>query len=335
MEGFKKSFINASQLPLVIQPARTYSKADFFQLLASQQKVLKEHITKYGGILLRGFPIESADDFSDSLRHLGIGKFVDYIGGDSPRNKVNGEVYTSTEAPPSIKIPLHNELSFVKYYPNHISFFCQIPPKEKGETIIADARKVLEEIDPAVKQRFVNNGLRYVSCYFYKSKLMDVLNKLQPSHKSWIQVFETDAKADVEKKCREHDFDFKWAKNDWLQISQVRPAVMSHPETGEKVWFNQAHLYDFSPKLLGLWRYIGAKVFYCRPHTKLHQIFYADNTPIPRSDLYHVMDVLDKQTIAFSWQKGDLLVLDNVLSMHGRAVFEGKRRILTAMTSKQ
>ena len=45
------------------------------------------------------------------------------------------------------------------------------------------------------------------------------------------------------------------------------------------------------------------------------------------------MDVLDKNTIAFQWLKGDALVLDNVLSMHGRAAFTGKRRILASMTS--
>lgn len=334
MEDFKIAFINKEQLPLVIQPFQTSSsKNDFFDLLSSQKNHFKQKLLKYGGILFRGFPLQTASDFADAVRHLGLGDFVDYIGGDSPRNKINEGVYTSTEAPPSIKIPLHNELSFVKYYPKNIYFFCEIPPKAEGETIIADARKVFDAIDPVVKQYFINKNLRYVSCYYYKSLIMKWLNKIQPSHKSWIQVFETDSKKEVERKCQEHEFDYKWTKNDWLQISQIRPAVMPHPETGENVWFNQAHLYDFNPKLLGMWRYIGAKALYCRQHTKLHQIFYGDESPIPRAHLYHVLNVLDTQAIAFSWQKGDLLVLDNVLAMHGRATFKGKRRVLAAMTS--
>jgi alpha-ketoglutarate-dependent taurine dioxygenase len=334
MEGFKTVFLNKEQLPLVVQPSRVFSsKKDFFDLISAQRSVLKQKLLKYGGILFRGFPLQNADDFAAFIRYLGTGECVDYIGGDSPRNKIKDGVYTSTEAPPSIKIPLHNELSFVKYYPKHIYFFCETPSLVGGETIIADARKVLEEVDPEVKLRFVNKGIRYVSCYYYKSQVMNWLNKIAPSHKSWIQVFETDSKHDVEKKCREHEFEYQWTKNDWLRISQVRPAVLTHPETGEKVWFNQAHLYDFNPKLLGTWRYVGAKLFYCRKHTKLHEVFYADHTYIPRTDLYHVMDVLDANTIAFPWQKGDVLVLDNILTMHGRATFEGKRRILAAMTS--
>lgn len=333
MEIFKKAFINKEQLPIVIQSTQDCSKSDFFNLLTSQKAIFKQHLLKYGGILFRGFPLQNANDFAEAIRQLGLGQFVDYIGGDSPRNKINDGVYTSTEAPPSIKIPLHNELSFVKFYPKNIYFFCEVPPQSKGETIIADSRKVFEAIDHSIKQRFINKRLRYVSCYYFKSSVMNLLNKIQPSHKSWIQVFETDSKKEVEEKCKQHEFEYKWTKNDWLQISQVRPAIIDHPETGEKVWFNQAHLYDFNPKLLGAWRYIGAKLFYCRQHTKLHQIFYGDQTPILRSDLYHILDVLDSQTITFPWQKGDLLVLDNVLAMHGRATFEGKRRVLTAMTS--
>ena len=61
-------------------------------------------------------------------------------------------------------------------------------------------------------------------------------------------------------------------------------------------------------------------------------MFFANGSPIPREDLYHVLDVLDANTVYFPWQKGDLLILDNVLAMHGRATFTGKRRILTAMT---
>ena len=241
MEGIKTSYINKEQLPLVMTPSREFSsQSHFFELIKANQFFFKEKLAKYGGILLRGFPLNNAKDFATVIHHLGLGHFVDYIGGDSPRNKIYEGVYTSTEAPPSFKIPLHNELSFVKHYPKHIYFFCEVAPQANGETIIADTRKVYDAIDTEVRERFMHKGLRYVSCYFYKNHLMQLLTK--NSHKSWIQVFETESKSEVEKLCHEHDFEFRWAKNDWLQISQVRPATLHHPETGEKAWFNQAHL---------------------------------------------------------------------------------------------
>lgn len=326
-------FITKEELPLVVEPKnKNMERQEFFTLLSQNRNYFRQSLLKYGGLLFRNFPINNEDDFAELIKSLDFGKFIDYIGGDSPRNKIKEGIYTSTEAPPSVKIPLHNELSFVKKYPKHIYFYCHIPPQEKGETIIGDARKIYQSIDPAVRKRFVDKGLKYVSCYYLKSKLMNLVNRLQRSHKSWIDVFETDDKQEAEKKCRENDFNFKWNQNDWIEISQLRPAVMNHPETQEMVWFNQVHLYDFNPKLLGLWRYIGAKLFYCRKHMRLHEIFFADGTRIPREDLYHIMDMLDANTIAFPWQKGDVMLLDNVLAMHGRATFSGKRRILTAMT---
>lgn len=333
MDGFSTTFITQEKIPLVIQPInKNISKSEFLQLIDKNREMLKKLLLKHGGLLFRNFPIESADDFAGVIEQMQTGPFLDYIGGDSPRNKIRDGIYTSTEAPPSVKIPLHNELSFVKKYPSHIYFFCQIAPNEKGETIIGDARKIYQCVDDDVKNRFIERRLKYVSHYYHKSAIMTFLNKLQPSHKSWLQVFETENKKEVERMCHENEFAFQWHKNDWIQISQTRPPVIAHPTTKEKVWFNQVHLYDFNPKLLGMWRYVGAKLFYCRKNTKLHEVYYADQEPIARDDIYHIMDVLDANTIHFPWHKGDVLLLDNVLTMHGRATFSGKRRVLTAMT---
>lgn len=334
MDGLEKKFINKDNLPLVITPTqkKPITFNEFIQLVEKNKDELKKDLLKYGGLLFRNFPVSNADEFASFIKHFGLGKFLDYIGGDSPRDKINDGVYTSTEAPPSVKIPLHNELSFVKNYPKHIYFYCHVPPQEKGETIIADSRKIYQSVDEAVKRNFIEKGLKYVSCYYYKSNLMNLVNKMQRSHKSWIHVFETENKKDVERLCYENEFEYKWNQNDWIQISQKRPAAITHPETNEMVWFNQAHLYDFNPKLLGWWRYAAAKAFYIRKHMRLHEIYYADSSKIPRDELYHVLDVLDENTIYSPWQKGDVLVLDNVLAMHGRATFKGKRRVLTAMT---
>lgn len=332
-EAFDLSHFGTEPLPLVLSPRRSSSRGDFLELLRSERASLRARLLEHGALLFRGWPVDDAQDFSAAIEALGTGASVSYIGGDSPRRKITGAVYTSTEAPPAVKIPLHNELSFVRDYPKHIYFFCDIAPPARGETILGDARRVYRALDPAVRERFIDKQLKYVSAYYGHSLLMDLVNSLQPSHKSWRDVFETTRRDEVERLCREHDFEFEWHDANWIKISQTRPAAIVHPETGERVWFSQAHLYDFNPRLLGTWRYVAAKLFYARPHTRLHEIFHADGTRVARADLYHIMDTLDASTVAFPWQRGDLLVLDNVLTMHGRATFEGPRRILAAMTS--
>jgi alpha-ketoglutarate-dependent taurine dioxygenase len=333
-DAFELSLFGNEPLPLVLKPKRPTSRAELPRLLAAHADALRAQLLTHGGLLFRGFPVESAQDFAELVAALATGPAVNYIGGDSPRTKITGAVYTSTEAPSAVKIPLHNELSFVRDYPKHIFFFCEVAPAEHGETILGDARRIYHALDPAMRERFMQRQIKYVSCYYGHSRVMELLNSLQPSHKSWRQVFETDDRAQVEALCRANDFAFEWnAGGNWLRISQTRPAAITHKETKEWVWFCQPHLYDFNPRLLGGWRWVGAKLFYARPHTRLHEVFHADGSRVARQDLYHILDTLDRNTVAFPWQRRDFLMLDNVLSMHGRATFTGKRRILAALTS--
>jgi alpha-ketoglutarate-dependent taurine dioxygenase len=330
IDGFKVEGI----FPAVITPdQKAFSHATLVRALQTHKEIFHQLLLKHGALMFRGFPVECAADFASFIESLQLGNFVNYIGGDSPRDKVEEKVYTSTEAPPALRIPLHQELSFIKKHPRHIYFFCEIPPAVEGETIIGDARRIYKAIHPDVRQRFETKCLTYTSNYYYQSKIMHWMNRIQRSHKSWTEVFETQDKKNVEQKCLSNEFQWQWTHRDWLKITQTRPAILEHPNTLEKVWFNQAHLYDFNPRLLGWPRYLGAKLFYFRKFTRLHEIQHADGSKVAKDDLYHILDVLNQHTVAFPWQKGDVMVLDNILAMHGRAPFKGKRRVLTALTS--
>ncbi|KTD51027.1 TauD/TfdA family dioxygenase [Legionella quateirensis] len=318
--------------PTLITPKKHSKFNDVIEELQANKPKIEQLLLKNGALLFRGFPVNTPEQFSHFIETLKLGNFVNYQLGDSPRDKVINKVYTSTETPAAIHLPLHQELSYIKKFPRHIYFFCQIAPKHQGETIIADAREVYKSLKPEFIQCFQEKGLTYVSHYYYKDKLLRTLNRFARSHKSWMEVFETHDKAEVEDICRNNEVSFRWLRSDWIELKQKRPAVMDHPITHETVWFNQAHLFDFNPRLLGLLNYIGAKILYCRPSTSLHEIRFGDDSPIPRHYLYHILDVLDKKTVAYPWQNGDVMVLDNILAMHGRAPFKGKRRILTALT---
>lgn len=309
--------------PLVIQPHEIAS-------LKSDRKQLKELLLQHGALLLRGFNLSKAEDFSHAIQELDLGTFVDYIGGDSPRTKICPGVYTSTEAPPYVKIALHNELSFMQHYPSHIFFFCEIPPLKSGQTMIASSKAVFNSIHPAVRERFEEKGILYTSHYPDKSSW---IRKVNPYHKPWSIVFETEDPKKVEALCKQHGITYKWHPSGWLEMHQKMPATLKHPLTQETLWFNQAHLFDFNPKLLGWWRYLATEMLYLKPHTKLHSVAFGDGSPIPKKDLYHILDVLDQCSVYFPWQKGDLLILDNLSAMHGRATFKGPRRILTSMTN--
>ena len=61
-------------------------------------------------------------------------------------------------------------------------------------------------------------------------------------------------------------------------------------------------------------------------------VFYGDGTPIDVAVLDEIRDLYHECSVAFPWQEGDILMIDNFLVAHGREAFSGPRRILVAMS---
>lgn len=121
--------------------------------------------------------------------------------------------------------------------------------------------------------------------------------------------------------------DFEWWESRYLSVSQVRPATVRHSVTGEEVWFNQAE--GFHPSVMDSptydWFIRNNEPF------RLNSSF-GDGSEIPVEMLANIRAVIREETIPHRWIKGDVVVLDNILSAHGRMPFSGERRIVLAMT---
>ena len=60
-------------------------------------------------------------------------------------------------------------------------------------------------------------------------------------------------------------------------------------------------------------------------------VYYGDGTPIEESVMQEIGVAYDRATVAFPWQQGDILMVDNMLVAHGRKPFSGARKIVVAM----
>ena len=308
----------AHPLPQVVEP-ESAAERDFEQLLewtTAEHEWIEAQLLGPGAVLLRGFDVESPQQFERFCRQLGA-PLRSYAGGDTPRKPVSGNVYTSTEYPSHQAIPLHNEMSYAAEWPARLFFFCVQPAAEQGQTPIADSRRVFEAIDPDVRQRFAEREILYVRNLHGGFGL----------GRSWQDTFETDDRETIESRCREASIEFRW-DDDNLHLSQRRPAITTHPRSGEQVWFNQADLWHVSN--LGPKRQ-EAMLRMMKEQELPQHAFHGDGSPIDTADLEAVRAVYRDQMVVYPWEKGDLLMLDNVLAAHGRKPFKGERKILAAM----
>lgn len=304
------------ELPLVV----TASGDELVAWHRRNRDWVDERLLEHGAVLFRGFDIATQERFQGAVEALG-GEALSYVDGNSPREKLGGGVYTSTEYPPEFFISLHNELSYSKRWPSRVFFCCVTAPREGGETPLADSRAILRRLPPHVRDAFVQKQIRYI-------------RNLHGGHglgPSWQKTFETDDRAVVEQFCRETDSELRWNDDGSVTIAQLRPAVAVHPRSGEEVWFNQAD--QFHPSTHPAAVYESLMAFYDGREEAMPQTAaFGDGTPIDRALLDEVRRTAGEEMRTFAWQEGDLLMVDNMLVAHGRNPFKGPRKILVSMT---
>ena len=288
----------------------------------SNSDLLKEKLLEHGAILFRNFGVDSVEGFDDFLTQFKQSHLLDYTGGNSPRTKLLQGIYTSTEYPAEHFISLHNEFSYNEQWPEQLFFCCVTPPEKAGNTLIADGRKVLQLLDPEITEMFEQRKVTYIR------NMHDGSGIFGPS---WQETFETDDKDEVSEFCKQSNIDFEWKKDGGLKTLQQGLGVATHPISNEKVWFNQADQFHASTHPRD---YYEALIDMCdgNLHTLPQHACFSDGSEISDEILESVRNAFKQLTIYFPWQKGDALVLDNMLMAHGRAPFTGPRKILVAMS---
>jgi alpha-ketoglutarate-dependent taurine dioxygenase len=291
------------------------SGAELTAFLESRREDIDLMLRSAGAVLFRGFPVRTAEEFQAVVRSSSQA-MLGYSYRSTPRTEQIAGIYTSTEYPPAEEIPLHNENSYARAWPLRIWFFCQQPATAGGATPIADSRGVAGRLDPALVRRFADRGVMYLRNY---RPGMDL---------PWQEVFQSKHKADVERFCEETGITCEWRGNG-LRTRQVCQGVAKHPQTGESVWFNQAHLFhptaleeEVREALLGLFGQEGLPRYAC----------YGDGDPIADEDLAAIRDAYRDEMVDVRWEQGDVLLLDNMLAAHGRRPYTPPRRVLVAMT---
>jgi len=270
-------------------------------------------------VKFKGIQIDTQEDFKHIVDSISE-KFMSYIDGNSPRTKLSSNIYTSTEYDKTQKITMHNELSYSAKWPNKLFFSCLQPAAEGGETLIADSRAILKEMDLEIVNEIAEKGLIYVRNLHGGAGLGP----------SWQETFETEDKNELEAYCKSYGINLTWSANGNVKLKQYSKGIINHRVTGERLWFNQ--MDQFHPIQLGEEMKETLSILYDSPEEYPMYVTFGDGKNISEDIITEVLNTIAKVTVAPVWERNELLILDNELLAHGRNPYAGNRKVLVSMS---
>jgi hypothetical protein len=315
---------------------------------------MEENLVKYGGILLRNFPLPNVYEYDKLIGMLhpesgGTGLYL----GTALRNKLSGLKFVSTasEIGRFGTIPTHIELSFAPNPPKRVYFYAEHPNEPVGgQTTYSDFRQVWRELSEETRNRLTSRGMLIERRYQDQKK-----HRSLQANKSWQEMFKTENRTLVEETALAQQFTPSWQSSSdgsahELILRHPQKVIRTHSITKEPYWathFNvfdsetfeipsawSAQLFESKQSMLLAWFIkIASKILHGWlgfPYE--HNMFYADTqTPIDFETTMEIRRTIARQTWIFDWQQGDLMMLDNHRMAHGRSPWwKGERRVFVA-----
>ncbi|MEU7582058.1 TauD/TfdA family dioxygenase [Streptomyces sp. NPDC041068] len=270
-------------------------------------------LARHGAVLVRGLGLASPADLAAAGRALGVVTMAEREGFTS-RQAHGDDVYSASDWPSEDQLCMHHELSYAAVVPSTALFGCLRAPRSGGVAAVADGERVLDLLPAALVERFEREGWQLARNYLEFGF-------------SWTEAFGTDDKDRVTRYCAENAVDCTWTEDGGLRTRQHRAAVLRHPATGRRVWFNQAaflHESSLDPIIREhLEELYGVEGL---PFRTLYGD--GDGETIPTGVVDTINEAYGSAGLSEPWQDGDLLVVDNLRMAHGRDPYEGEREMV-------
>jgi alpha-ketoglutarate-dependent taurine dioxygenase len=303
--------LDAGKPPLL----RVDATGDAPSWAAEHRDALRAIVAEHGSVLVRGLGLRDAAGVGAVFQRLTTELMTEREAFASRRAYAAG-VYSATKWPPNQPMCMHHELSYTLQFPSLMLFACLSPPTAGGATAVADSPTVLDALPAELVERFEREGWLLIRNY------NDDIGA------SFAEAFGTEDRGAVERYCRANAIELEWQPDGGLRTRQRRSAVVHHPVTGQRCWFNQI-------PFLNEWT-IAPEV-----REYLVDVYGADGLPFNTrfgngdpigEDVVELLNkVYEDNTRREPWQAGDLLLVDNVRTAHSREPFEGPREVLVAM----
>ncbi len=316
----------AGRPPLWIEPsaeALRREPAAAALWMSEHKDQVEASLLSFGAVVMRGFAVPDTDDFAALMAPFAT-YAKGYTAGTSERKVIKGDVMESTRTAEHIYILLHQEMSYMPDNPRGLAFYCKSPSPVGGETVIGDMRGLLEALPQELGQRFIENGIRYVRNWRNRD-LDDWRADPVYQHHSWQDRFASEDRALVGAQLRERGADFRWEDDGSLTFWTELPGITYHPVTGERLFFNQMIAQTKHRVMFG-----GKQVHegpYGDTFVRPHFVTFSDGTSLNDEAYMVIHNEMERRKVAFPWQAGDVMILENKFTAHGRHPYEGPRDI--------
>jgi alpha-ketoglutarate-dependent taurine dioxygenase len=312
----------ASLLEVELQPGkppilRVECTGDAPSWVAQYRHALRALVTEHGAVLVRGLGLGDVTEIGAVFHRLASAGLLTDKEAFAPRRVYSQGVYSSSTWPPNQPMCMHHEHSYRLEFPGLLLFACLRAPTHGGATAVADAPTVLDALPSGLVERFAREGWLLVRNY------NDEIGA------SYAQAFGTDDRGVVERYCRANAIEWQWQPGGGLRTSQRRSAVVRHPLTGQRCWFNQIAFlsqWTLDPEV----REFLTEDY--GPEGLPFDTYFGNGEPIDEQIVQLLNHTYQAHTAREPWQPGDLLLVDNIRTAHSREAFQGPREVLVAMT---
>jgi len=282
--------------------------------VSAEREALEQQAAEYGAVLFRGFPLATAEDFDAFIAASGWTNFP-YEESLSNAVRVNRteRVFTANEAPPEVTIYLHHEMAQTPVFPSKLFFFCEKPADTGGATPLCRSDALVDRMREATPQ-FLRDceekGLKYSNVMPAEADLSSGMGR------TWQSTFRAENREEAEARMAALNYSWEWSPDGSLRATTpVLPAVRKLAN-GRMSFFNQL---------------IAASHWQDLRNDPSKAITHGDGAPLDQESVSTAAEIADEITFNTPWEAGDVALVDNFVTMHGRRTFSGVRKILASL----
>ncbi|MDG0971309.1 MAG: TauD/TfdA family dioxygenase [Porticoccaceae bacterium] len=309
---------NNDHFPTIIENDGSIETLQQAQIwVRENRKVLKQELACTGALLLRGFPVTDAVSYDAFFSAFGYDNFT-YEESLSNAVRINytDQVFSANEAPKDVEIFLHSEMAQTPIFPNIISLFCETTAITGGATILCRSDIVYQKVvaaEPQLTEKLAKWGIKYTN------RMPSTDNSESAQGRGWQSTLSVKTRDQAEQKLHGLGYKWQWHADESLSAQTRALPAIKFIDNHRQVFFNQI-----------IAAYEGWQGVKNDPSLGL---CFGDDSPIPKHFLETICAIASETAYDLVWQDGDVAIVDNHLSMHGRRPYGGDRvrRVLVTL----